>query len=970
MATDALFNYLSTCRYDFLYLNKKHRLAATTLKKHYPPINLGAPGEEISSKDLHAIIQRFKHLNQYRLQSVQNFLQPRQQIFLDLLPLLFHLNHPLLPGFISTDTPCGIPDYSPNKTTILAAKQFSKSYRYTRKALRNYAIEAIFLMGSVGSIAFSKTSDMDIWLCHTDHLSSAEINELQQKAHALEKWAQSLNLEVHFFLMNSEQFRRGENTPISTESSGQTQHYLLLEEFYRTAIYLAGKAPAWWIVPPHQEDNYSGYVDHLLSNRFISKLDVIDFGGLEAVPAEEFISATLWHIYKSLSSPYKSLLKLFLMECYASEYPQPQWVSRSLKKTIYQGEFDIDRLDPYLLIYEKVEEYLHLVASQRRLALSRQCFYLKIIGDSPRSLDPQARSFRENYLQEIARQWRWPEDLLPNFSRHRYWDIHKATEEHAVIRNQLKQCLRMIVRFAGQHVEEDYRDNQDLRLIGRKLHAYLEHKPGKIEIITTRSNVQKIEEELSLIEIDQEHAEPLWHLYCGYVRNPKKENAKPVKEGESLLELLCWIVLNGLYQNRVKIHLHSINLNISPTETQLILDQLLRFFSSHKKSDGQMLEAYHHANQFLASLLFLNLGEALQEAREEGQLIMSERTDPLSYGENRASFVQRIERISLSSWGEVSLAKFHDVEGFFHCLTEIFNQSISPVTSDSLDVICHTPLRAKSIVLRIKVLFSQLIKFFGNQNSNWRYIVPAKSGYYCFSHQSKQLAYRKLATNDLLLRELSATQQQFSPIFFDPHVLNNTFIPFLYAHIAANTIQIFFHATEKYVAIYIIDEKAALFTRQHSDSKPEQVLVDYLVFLQTLIDQAKIAHETKIRIYEIQKNSAGIPSCHAVKIKPHDSFMALNICIATSPTAESGSPLTIFCNERKYSSALADDVFYSTKEHILEFRHGHKDYPYHINEIDVSAERLGVEELAQAHSVHYLQYKQKIEKRIADSGKS
>nr|WP_305909334.1 class I adenylate cyclase [Methylomarinum sp. Ch1-1]MDP4522240.1 class I adenylate cyclase [Methylomarinum sp. Ch1-1] len=509
---------------------------------------------------------------------MQNFLQPRQRNFLHLLPLIFHQNLPLLPGFISTETPAGIPDYAPNKTSLQAAKQFSKSFRYTRKALRDYPIEGIFLMGSVGSIAFSKTSDMDIWLCHSSKLDSTAIEELQQKAIAVEKWAQSLNIEAHFFLINSEQFRRGENAPISTESSGKTQHYLLLEEFYRTAIYLAGKVPAWWAVPPHQEHNYTGYVNHLLENRFISAHEVIDFGSLQAVPAEEFISATLWHIYKSLASPYKSLLKLFLMECYASEYPHPQWISWSLKRAIYQGQFDIDKLDPYLLIYEKVEDYLHLVASRKRLALSRQCFYLKIIGSSPKSLDPRSRALREHYLQNIAEQWRWPGDMLEKFSKHRYWDINKAKHEHAIIRDQLKQCLRMILRFAGQHAQGNYHDNNDLKLIGRKLHAFLEYKPGKIEIITTCASIHKKEELLSVIEIDQEHAEPLWRLYCGYVERNKVAAASAVTEGESLLEILSWVVINGLYQTKLKIHLQSNNLNVNEAETLQILKRLQEFF--------------------------------------------------------------------------------------------------------------------------------------------------------------------------------------------------------------------------------------------------------------------------------------------------------------------------------------------------------------------------------------------------------
>ncbi len=170
-----------------------------TETRHNQPIHLGSPGEDISTKDLHAIVQRFKNLNQLRQQRVQAFLQPRQQVFLHLLPLLFHQNHPLLPGFISSETPAGIQDYKPNKQAIKEAKYFSKGFSYKRRARLSYPIQGIFLMGSVSSIAFSKTSDMDIWLCHQADLLSSDLDELQQKATAVEKWAASYDLEVHFF---------------------------------------------------------------------------------------------------------------------------------------------------------------------------------------------------------------------------------------------------------------------------------------------------------------------------------------------------------------------------------------------------------------------------------------------------------------------------------------------------------------------------------------------------------------------------------------------------------------------------------------------------------------------------------------------------------------------------------------------------------------------------------------------------
>jgi len=423
-----------------------------TEKTNYPAIKLGSPGEDISKRDLHSIAKRFKNLNQLRLQRVQDFLQSRQQVFLDILPLLFHQNHPLLPGFTSLDTPIGIPDFSPNKKAVHAAKQFSKTFTYKRKALLKHPIQGVFLMGSVGSIAFSKTSDMDIWLCHDPKLSADSILELQKKALEIEKWADSLGLEVHFFLVNNESFSKGENIPISSESSGDTQHYLLLEEFYRTAIFIAGRIPAWWLVPPEQEYNYTGYLQHLIENRFISASEVIDFGGLASIPAEEFISATLWHIYKSLNSPHKSLLKLFLMESYASEYPKPQWLCFDLKQAIYQGTMNIDKLDPYLLIYAKVEHYLQKNQSNQRLNLARQCFYLKIMGASNHDLDYKSRIFREGYMLSIAKQWHWPEHWLASLKKQKFWDIKKANEEHIIVRAQLKHCLRMILKLAGQYV--------------------------------------------------------------------------------------------------------------------------------------------------------------------------------------------------------------------------------------------------------------------------------------------------------------------------------------------------------------------------------------------------------------------------------------------------------------------------------------------------------------------------------------
>ncbi len=927
------------------------------MDKKYRPIRLGAPGEEISKKDLLQIINRFKTLHQLRLQKTHQFLQPRQRVFLDILGLIFHQNHASLPGFVDTNAPHGILDFKPGPAALQSCRQYFKNFQYRRKALSQYAIEGIYLMGSVGSMAFSKKSDLDIWLCHADNLDRPQLDLLQKKATAVEQWAASLELEVHFFLMNADQFRAGQHTPMSTESSGATQHYLLLEEFYRTAIYIAGKAPAWWLVPPEQCHRHAVYIDHLLTNRFISRQDILDFGGLEQAPADEFVSATLWHIYKSLSSPYKSLLKLFLMEAYASEYPKVGWLADRIKQAVYQGGIDVDKLDPYFLVYQKVEEYLALVASQKRLMLARECFYLKLMGDTAAALPAHIRKAREHYLESIALRWHWPDDSLTLFGQKRHWNIHKAVTEHQVIRDQLKQCLQMISRFANRFSQSDYRNNQDMKLIGRKLHSFLDRRPGKTPLLTTRYSLHNKTFHLTLVEA-AEQPSGKWSLYATHINDWTE--SQPIKVCDSFIETLCWIIANELFHPQLTLHLISDSLELSAMAVQLLLHQLHHFLTP-LLTDKDNLFLYSRPNRCQAALLIINLGIVVEAEQRSETLLISPRSDPLSYGHQRQHFIHATTRIKVTTWGEIHCSEHHQIDGLFDCLIDFFNNSNAPLDPDNLQCLCLTPLRGRSIQIRIAQLMAKLRQL-QSLTEPWRLFIAIGPHYYLLHRQNQRVEIDYLETEAMLLQALGAYQPHWMQTYFEPYVLQDSVIPLLYQNSRINDINVFFHAQPQQTDLYIIDERSTLFHCPYPNSQISHILNQLQIFLTHLTEQAKLPDDIDIHYFELQQNSADIISCHPLSEQTTTSFEELSIRVSAS---EDGRYLTFYCNGESFSEQDYDDIFEQTRQFILSFRKSRNNYRCFISSVDVPCHLLGASTEQQLQTAHYLNYKQTIEQQLS-----
>jgi adenylate cyclase class 1 len=84
--------------------------------------------EGIDRKVLAQLRSRFLALSKSRLARAYEGLSTRQQSVLSLLPLFFHVNHPLLPGYVSGSTPAGVSYYEPDAQALAEAQRLTRSF--------------------------------------------------------------------------------------------------------------------------------------------------------------------------------------------------------------------------------------------------------------------------------------------------------------------------------------------------------------------------------------------------------------------------------------------------------------------------------------------------------------------------------------------------------------------------------------------------------------------------------------------------------------------------------------------------------------------------------------------------------------------------------------------------------------------------------------------------------------------------
>jgi len=936
--------------------------------------------EGIDRKTLRRLRDRFMAVNRERWDRAHSALTYRQQAVLEVLPLVFHLNHPALPGYLDSDCPYGLSHYRPPESTLNAARRLARTFSLKDEGRRKPDLEALFLMGSPGTLGHSVASDLDIWLCHRPDLSERGVRCLERKAQSLSIWAESLGVELHVFVFSAADWRAGrQRAEVTGENCGSSQHYLLLDEFYRTSIHLGGRYPLWWLVPVEDERRYDECARQLIDCRFIRGDEYIDFGPVFSIPQEEFLGAGVWQLYKGIDMPWKSILKLLLIECYArsnegQESDEKPLLSRVFKAAVYSGETNPDRLDPYVLLYERLEQWLLEEDAPQRLVLVRQSLYLK--AGLPLTRSAQTLSgWRARLLQALVDSWGWSAAELKNLDNRIRWRAEDVVTLRRAVVAELTHSYRLLSRLARDHGTRAAITSNDMNLLGRKLYAAFQRKAGKVEQINPGLAPSLAEENLAFHHQSEQGGSAGhdgWLLYRD-LEDPSDALWQPViRRSGNLSELLVWGYYNGLLTRATRLNVRAGSSIASVAELREMLDALGAFLPFPVEPAGR--EALSRGVHPLRNLLFVNVGVDPQAyLTERGLHKLSARHDSLGFSGGRENLVNTIDQVTFNSWHEVSLQHYAAGDTLVQCLKNVLaSVANAPDRLPDIMVHSHSTGHGAAIARRVRELFMDVMRYFfagGVGPHPLRYVIEMDRRYFLLQFSGAEPGFVALDSNEALMAYLSKPQESYVPVVFDQYALLDDLPLRAVCHASEpDNIQVFYRVTGETAKVWVVDELGSVFCWQQGYTNRRFLLVPLLRFLENLIERRQlrqldaVTDVAGVQCYEMVLRDSQWRAERRPDADSNVRLPGLDVQAIGIQEGDSQVRFDIFCGDQEFTvQEYGGQLIPAVAHYIRSLRQSDERYPVYLTDVHLPHDLDP--QIYQQHiqTIQYLYYRTELE---------
>ncbi len=531
--------------------------------------------------------KKFSRQNKYSLMTAYDIFKPRQADLFQIIPYLLHENV-TLPGIrdiFSKKTPHGIFDYHPGPEIIKTISRYARGEKIKVNSYQTPAIEALFTIGSIGSVAQSSDSDIDYWVCiYEDRFNPSAIQLLQKKLEAVEAYAwNQFHVQITFFLVDIVKTRDNNFGDTSFESSGSAQAMLLKEEFYRTMIHVAGKLPLWTVLPTSISRNY--YTDILKMVSTLPNLArYIDLGDIHDISTQEFFGASIWQMFKSLKSPFKSVIKMALIEKYVYEHGKTPLLCNIYKDEWMNSGVNLKLLqnDAYYILLKYLLKYYAESKDKDSISLLLTCFFLKLGIAKTAEVDKTVFGLRKIILENCMEKWGWTRDKLFKIGVYKSWPYKNIVG----LSNTLEAYVIKKYKFLNTAFEKLYSGSarispEDRTVLGRKVYSELSRKPGKISKILLVSNSDSHFDHLHLMYGEKAGQIGSWELIKKIRRG--EERTELLIKSPAIEEIGAWLIINKIYNK-------SFVINLLPNPTKVTIDEIRKLFKTLYDYFGPMVK--------------------------------------------------------------------------------------------------------------------------------------------------------------------------------------------------------------------------------------------------------------------------------------------------------------------------------------------------------------------------------------------
>jgi len=795
---------------------------------------------------------RFTEYNRAKISSLHASLGSTELVnFFEYIPFLFTVNQPEFPGYVKeVSAPHGIAGYTVPSNLLSQIRITNPSYTPRKTTTDEPLIRLIALIGSAGTIAFTPDSDLDFWICGKfSEMESESLALLRRKCSLIEKWAmKTRKKEIHFFLNDIDRiklniFDEDEEYGLSGTSLGQ----LLKEEFYRSSIIINNVTPFWWVVPADTPDDEYDRLYSIVSESPHAK-DFVDLGNISGLNRGDFLIAALFQIIKSLGNPFKSIIKLGLLERYIHDERENPFISNQIKKNVHEGKTDKHSVDAYCLMFDNVYTYYGKnTDDMTALNIIKTSFYLKV---NPRLSTGELRAEKDEnreIMNSYTKNWGWDEDTIARVDSFENWDIESTNRMMNNTKKIILRGYKNILNRLGDEINTGSINRESLLAINRKIYSHFNPEETKID---NTLNFKKYPPEklLSLDYVRDVKGNESWYLSKRII-SVGKASKTLIRKSSHLFSLIVWISLNGLYKKDYT--RLDIEQGFYHMDTNYIRD-LISVLSEHFSIKGLHLQNSFFLRNPFPVMSFIMINPFSKYSKQIDEIIF----------------------LYHNSWGETRFEIYNNANDLAQIAARIINGTLTSGMDgiNALQVTSSSPFSSSKAFQETRTTLKNMLQFFTVTSTpvKQRFITMLGNRLTVFSNTVRQrgispVSFTQYSSEAQMLYSISYNRGIQNRNFADGKIPGLEYLSTMLSYHSPDSIKIFFDEGRKYSRFFVLNERGALIMLRKKTEYTAQYLSGLISYAESVIEhiissspESELAKNAdSIKVYKITHPSPG-----------------------------------------------------------------------------------------------------------------